>query len=325
MNYRTLKQAVRVIESEGQLDFRLFDARHSMPSSPMSASRASSIREGRIPDEDSEFVTWLAERGLLEATREPSPLAARFIERHDRTLRYLASFEHDDLTALDMLLNLYQSRVLVIGIGGVGSWITYSLMMSGIGTVIAVDGDAVDCSNLNRTALYGPADIGVSKVIAASRELTALFPDQTFIGHEEWIDSAQSVARFASDVDFVISAADTPHRWIRMWVREGARISGVPVVETMGGAIGPIRGHGATPYDRGVAVDSSGAVRVPSQNLNGVARGPGVPPFHPMVDAAGICQAVFETLSRSRESPLAHGYVKKGSLVSLGSFHAMDA
>ncbi len=323
MPRRVLKQAVRVYSDGAVLSFHLGDAEHRMPRSPQIASHAESVSRGFLDDGDTDLILWLDERGLLEAERTSTPLSPRFVERHERTLRYLASYETDALSAQDMLLALHRSRVLVIGIGGVGSWITYSLMMSGIGTVTGVDGDTVELSNLNRSALYGPADLGLPKVEAASRTLDGLFPDQKFVGRRTWIDSADKVAQFADDADFVVSAADTPHQLIRMWVREGARMAGVPVIETMGGAIGPIRGRDAVDYDHGVAIDGNGVVRVATRNLNAIAQGPGVPPFHPMTDAAGVCQAVFETVSGARPSPLANGYVRKGALVNLGTFHSV--
>lgn len=321
---RVLKQAVKVEEHGEALLFRLGDAAHTFVDRNGSRARAGSIERGFVPADDSEFISWLSARNLLEQIRRTSYLPPRYIERHDRTLRYLASFERDSLSAIDMLESLHRSTVLIIGLGGVGSWIAYSLLMSGIGEVIAVDGDDVELTNLNRSAVYAPSHVGLSKVRAAAATFADFFPDQTFTGHRQWIDSADAVAKLATSADFVVSAADTPHRLIRMWIREGARVAGVPVLETMGGAIGPIRGSSAVDYEFGVAIARDGTVQIPTRNLNAIARGPGVPPFHPMTDAAGVCQAIFEDLSGARSSALTRGYVRKGTLVNVGTFHEME-
>jgi len=321
---RELKQSVRVFPVGNDLEFRIGDVAFTLEYDSRMEKRSSDLAKGYISDDD-DFVLWLEERDLLVAPRRESHLPGAFLERHDRTLRFLASYESSTRSALDMLEALHGSRVLVAGLGGVGSWITYSLLMSGVGTIIGADGDVVDASNLNRSAVYDPQDVGLSKALALGSHLAALFPDQSFVPQQTWITSAADVAALAEGADFVVSAADTPHQIIRMWVREGARAHNVPVIETMGGAIGPIRGPGGVDYNLGVSVTAAGQVQTQPRNLNAIARGPGVPPFHPMTDAAGVCQAIFEALSGARESPLSAGYVRKGATVNLGAFHEMTA
>ncbi|GFZ63210.1 molybdopterin biosynthesis protein MoeB [Pseudomonas amygdali pv. eriobotryae] len=72
---------------------------------------------------------------------------------------------------------LKQSRVVVIGAGGLGAPCLLYLAAAGVGTVCIIDDDQVDISNLQRQILYKPADIGRFKVDAAADFLLAFNPD----------------------------------------------------------------------------------------------------------------------------------------------------
>ena len=66
------------------------------------------------------------------------------------------------------------SKVLVIGIGGLGSPIADLLTRAGIGLIGLIDHDKVDISNIHRQTLYQNSNIGMSKVIAAKKRLNAI-------------------------------------------------------------------------------------------------------------------------------------------------------
>ena len=71
---------------------------------------------------------------------------------------------------------LGDSKVVVVGAGGLGSAVLMYLAVAGVGTIRVVDGDVVDLTNLNRQALYTDADIGRKKVESAQEKLRALNP-----------------------------------------------------------------------------------------------------------------------------------------------------
>ena len=78
---------------------------------------------------------------------------------------------------------LKNSRVLVIGAGGLGSPLLIYLASAGIGTIGIVDDDIVSLSNLQRQVLYTSAEVNSKKVKIASQKLKALYPEieiQTF-------------------------------------------------------------------------------------------------------------------------------------------------
>jgi molybdopterin/thiamine biosynthesis adenylyltransferase len=64
---------------------------------------------------------------------------------------------------------LKESKVAIVGLGGLGSPAAMYLAAAGVGTLGLIDGDRVDLSNLQRQVLYGDADIGQRKVDGSSR------------------------------------------------------------------------------------------------------------------------------------------------------------
>ena len=76
-------------------------------------------------------------------------------------------------------LKLRQSRVLVIGCGGLGCPVLLYLAAAGVGRLTLVDGDSVELTNLQRQVLYSEEDLGCSKAITAQRQLRRLNSDIT--------------------------------------------------------------------------------------------------------------------------------------------------
>lgn len=72
---------------------------------------------------------------------------------------------------------LSQSRVLVVGLGGLGSPVAVYLAASGVGTLALFDPDQVDFTNLQRQILHATPDIGRDKTTSAVEKLTTLNPD----------------------------------------------------------------------------------------------------------------------------------------------------
>ena len=73
--------------------------------------------------------------------------------------------------------SLLNARVLIIGLGGLGSPVALYLASAGIGTLVLVDDDLVDESNLQRQIIHGEADVGTHKVVSAQHSIAALNSD----------------------------------------------------------------------------------------------------------------------------------------------------
>lgn len=119
---------------------------------------------------------------------------------------------------------LDRHRVLVIGVGGLGSPAAIALAAAGVGTLGLMDPDVVEVSNLHRQPLYEAADVGRPKVVAAAERLQARHPalaveadarrfgadDEALLG--EWdvvLDGTDTVAAKFTVNDAAV-AADVP-------------------------------------------------------------------------------------------------------------------
>ncbi len=123
---------------------------------------------------------------------------------------------------------LLDSKVLIIGAGGLGSPVAIYLALAGIGTIGIVDFDTVDVTNLQRQILHQNDDIGRSKVESAKSTLLAYNPDVNVITHETPITSDNAMELMA-DYDIIISGAD--NFAARYLINDAAYLSGKPLVD----------------------------------------------------------------------------------------------
>ena len=71
---------------------------------------------------------------------------------------------------------LMESKVLIVGAGGLGSPVAVYLALAGVGTIGLVDFDVVDLSNLQRQILHQTEDVGRPKVVSAQETISRLQP-----------------------------------------------------------------------------------------------------------------------------------------------------
>lgn len=94
-------------------------------------------------------------------------------------------------------LKLLESKVLLIGAGGLGSPAALYLAAAGVGTIGIVDHDVVDRSNLQRQVIHTEDRIGLPKVESAREAIRALNPDVNVVLHQERLDSSNVDEIFA--------------------------------------------------------------------------------------------------------------------------------
>ena len=122
---------------------------------------------------------------------------------------------------------LLESRVLLLGAGGLGSPAALYLAAAGVGTIGIVDMDVVDASNLQRQILHSIDRIGERKVDSAKKALTALNPDVQVITHDVRI-GADNVVDLFKDYDLVVDGTDNfPTRYL---VNDASLLTNTPVV-----------------------------------------------------------------------------------------------
>jgi molybdopterin/thiamine biosynthesis adenylyltransferase/rhodanese-related sulfurtransferase len=112
-------------------------------------------------------------------------------------------------------LKLLDSRVLMIGAGGLGSPASLYLAAAGVGTLGIVDGDIVDESNLQRQIVHSTAKLGHPKVQSAKETIEALNPDVKVIPYEERISSENIERILADGWDVILDGTDNfPTRYL---------------------------------------------------------------------------------------------------------------
>ncbi|MCX7018351.1 MAG: molybdopterin-synthase adenylyltransferase MoeB [bacterium] len=122
---------------------------------------------------------------------------------------------------------LLKARVLLIGVGGLGSSAALYLAGAGVGTLGLADHDVVDASNLHRQVLHSTAAVGKSKLDSARMRVTSLNPDVHVLTHETRLTPA-NVREIVSDYDIVIDGSDNfPTRYL---VNDACMFYGKPCI-----------------------------------------------------------------------------------------------
>ncbi|MCE1225082.1 MAG: HesA/MoeB/ThiF family protein [Geobacteraceae bacterium] len=103
---------------------------------------------------------------------------------------------------------LRESRVLVIGAGGLGSPAALYLAAAGIGTIGIADGDRVELSNLQRQVIHDSASVGQSKTASAAKRLQAINPACRVEQIPVMLDQT-NLPGLLKRYDFVLDATDT--------------------------------------------------------------------------------------------------------------------
>ena len=104
-------------------------------------------------------------------------------------------------------VKLLGSRVLVVGLGGLGSPALFYLAAAGVGEIGIMDGDEVDYSNLQRQILHGRGDIGKPKVDSARATISRLNPDAR-LNEYKTVLTSENADEIVARYDFVIEATD---------------------------------------------------------------------------------------------------------------------
>ncbi|SMB98114.1 adenylyltransferase and sulfurtransferase [Thermanaeromonas toyohensis ToBE] len=123
---------------------------------------------------------------------------------------------------------LKQSKVLVVGAGGLGSPAAYYLAAAGVGTIGIVDGDAVELSNLQRQILHNTKRVGLPKAESARETLLALNPHITVNVHQLRL-SKDNVLELITGYEVIVDAVDNfPARYL---LNDACVMAGKPLVE----------------------------------------------------------------------------------------------
>jgi len=122
--------------------------------------------------------------------------------------RYSRQIILDDVSVKgqEKILN---SKVLIIGTGGLGAPAAMYLGAAGVGTIGLVDADTVDLSNLQRQIIHSTQDVGKLKVISGKETINAINPDVNVVTYNERATAANILDIIKDkDYDFIIDGTD---------------------------------------------------------------------------------------------------------------------
>jgi molybdopterin/thiamine biosynthesis adenylyltransferase/rhodanese-related sulfurtransferase len=122
---------------------------------------------------------------------------------------------------------LLDSKVLLLGAGGLGSPAALYLAAAGVGTIGVIDMDVVDASNLQRQVLHNTDRIGERKVDSAKKTMTALNPDVNVSTYDVRL-GADNILEIIEGYDVIVDGTDNfPTRYL---VNDASLLKGIPVV-----------------------------------------------------------------------------------------------
>ncbi|GFO65244.1 HesA/MoeB/ThiF family protein [Geomonas paludis] len=147
-----------------------------------------------------------------------------------------------NMIQVDEQLRLFQSRVAVIGCGGLGGYVLEELARLGVGQIIAVDPDIFEEHNLNRQILSSPALLGQPKAAVAAERLAQVNPAVTVTAIQDYFCLDNGFELLAG-AQVAVDALDSIS--YRLQLAEFCNQAGIPMVH---GAIGGWYGHVASQF-----------------------------------------------------------------------------
>jgi molybdopterin/thiamine biosynthesis adenylyltransferase len=192
--------------------------------------RIMSADHGATADQVHQILDLFRDSGWLTDRAAPLPagLTELDLERHNRTVEFLASIDTSPRTnPYEMLSRLRSARVVILGVGGVGSAVATSLIATGVRHLYCVDYDRVELSNLNRQLLFDENDVGKVKVEVLAERLRALDASAAIITADVKLAGVTDIATAIDGADVVFCCADSPAEF-DSWVNEACFAAGIP-------------------------------------------------------------------------------------------------
>ena len=142
-------------------------------------------------------------------------------------------FQREELLiGKENLLKLHNAKVVIYGIGGVGSFVCEALARAGIGKILLIDFDKIDITNLNRQIHATYKTIGKYKVDAMKERIMEINPDAQVSTIKEILKEENEEEFIDSSCDYIIDAVDTVSTKIKLILK--ADKEKIPIISSMG-------------------------------------------------------------------------------------------
>ncbi|GED58827.1 tRNA threonylcarbamoyladenosine dehydratase [Brevibacillus formosus] len=126
------------------------------------------------------------------------------------------------------------SRVAVLGIGGVGSFTVEALARTGVGKLVLVDKDVVDITNINRQIHATLNTVGQKKAELMKERIATINPECEVVTLNMFYNEETADALFEHELDYIVDAMDTMSA--KLHVIKEAKRRNIPIISSMGAA-----------------------------------------------------------------------------------------
>ncbi len=130
------------------------------------------------------------------------------------------------------LNKLQNAKVMVVGLGGVGSFAAEFLARAGVGNMIIVDGDVVDITNINRQLPALHSTVGEPKVAIVGDRLMDINPELNLTRVKEFLSPERAFELVSEDMDYVLDCIDSITPKLNLIV--GCKKKKVKIISNMG-------------------------------------------------------------------------------------------
>ncbi len=130
------------------------------------------------------------------------------------------------------LQNLKNANVLIVGVGGVGSFAAEFLARAGVGNLTIVDGDVVDITNINRQLPALHSTVGMSKIEVVGNRLMDINPELNLTKVQEFLSPERAFEIVEEKYDYVLDCIDSVTPKLNLII--GAKRKRVKIISSMG-------------------------------------------------------------------------------------------
>lgn len=226
---RDPREALTLADPDGQVAALLAELKKGPATAAELAAALAAGGVALTEDDVAAGLDGLDSLGLLERPDDRSLGDPTVDARQFSNLTFFASYARRDQSRAEFVRRVRESRVLVLGAGGVGSSVVQCLAGLGVGALTIVDRDDVEPRNFARQFLYRHGDLGRSKVERAAEWVRDYDPDIEVRPVDRWITGPADLADLTDDVDIVVGGIDS-EQGAHLWVNEAALRAGVPYV-----------------------------------------------------------------------------------------------
>jgi molybdopterin-synthase adenylyltransferase len=176
-----------------------------------------------------EAIEALAELGWIEDARATTPLTDYERERYFSNLAFFDAFTSPGVGREEIQQRLIDSRVVILGTGGLGSSVIQNLLGLGVRRMTLVDRDTVALRNFARQFVYVEDEVGRSKVERVAAWVRAFDSRAEVTAVDATVSGPDDVREVLDGADLVVSAIDDPED-VDLWVNEACVGAGIPMI-----------------------------------------------------------------------------------------------